>query len=178
VTATGETPPIRVGCRAAQAAWECSRDEGLRADRLLRPAAGRCASPQPSVERADASGAPNGMFPQWSHDGRRIVFTSDRDGDSEIYIMDADGANAARLTHAPGRDAHPFLSRDGRRMIFQSPRANGRDTNIFVQNLDGSGLVQLTDVSGFAGVPVYSPDETASACCSSRIEPARTRSTR
>ena len=34
----------------------------------------------------------NNMFPQWSHDGRRIAFTSDRDGDPEIYVMNADGS--------------------------------------------------------------------------------------
>jgi Tol biopolymer transport system component len=37
--------------------------------------------------------APNNMFPQWSHDGKKIAFTSDRDGDPEIYVMNADGAN-------------------------------------------------------------------------------------
>ncbi len=37
--------------------------------------------------------APNNSFPQWSHDGRRIVFTSDRDGDLELYVMNADGSN-------------------------------------------------------------------------------------
>jgi Tol biopolymer transport system component len=54
----------------------------------------------------------NNMFPQWSHDGKKIVFTSDRDGDPEIYTMNADGSNPVRVTYAPGRDAHPYFSRD------------------------------------------------------------------
>lgn len=101
----------------------------------------------------------NGTFPQWSHDSKRIAFTTTHDGDPEIYVMDADGGNPTRLTTAPGRDAHPFLSRDGKRMFFQSPRANGTDTNLYVQNLGGSGLAPLTNLRGFAGVPVLSPDE-------------------
>ena len=106
-----------------------------------------------------ARGTGNNMFPQWSHDGKRIVFTSDRDGDPEIYVMNADGTSPHRLTHTPGRDAHPFFSRDGKRIVFQSPRANGVDTNIYVMNSDGSNVVKLTNLKGFAGVPVYSPDE-------------------
>lgn len=114
---------------------------------------------QRALEPSTSSRAPNGMLPQWSHDSRRIVFTMDVEGDPEIYVVNADGTSPARLTQAPGRDAHPFLSRDGKRMFFQSPRANGKDTNLYVQNLDGSGLKQLTELRGFAGVPVLSPDE-------------------
>lgn len=40
----------------------------------------------------------NNMFPQWSHDGKQIVFASDRDGDPEIYVMNADGSGQTRLT--------------------------------------------------------------------------------
>jgi TolB protein len=101
----------------------------------------------------------NDMFPQWSHDGGKIVFTSDRDGDPEIYVMNADGSNPVRLTHAPGRDAHPYFSRDGQRILFQSPRANRDDTNIYAMNSDGSNVIRLTNLKGFAGVPAYSPDE-------------------
>lgn len=101
----------------------------------------------------------NNMFPQWSYDGTKIAFTSDRDGDPEIYVMNSDGSNPRRLTNAHGRDAHPFFSYDASRIVFQSPRANGVDTNIYVMNSDGSNVVQLTNLKGFAGVPVYSPDE-------------------
>jgi Tol biopolymer transport system component len=103
--------------------------------------------------------APNNMFPQWSWDGKQIAFTSDRDGDPEIYIMNADGSHQRRLTYAPGRDAHPFFSRDSKRIIFQSPRDDGH-TNIYIMNADGTDQRPLTFLKGFAGVPVYSPDET------------------
>lgn len=89
---------------------------------------------------------PDNMFPQWSHDGKRIVFTSNRDN-PEIYVVNVDGSNLIRLTYAAGRDAHPFSSRDGRRIVFQSPRANGEDTNIYVMNSDGSNLQSLTELT-------------------------------
>jgi len=66
----------------------------------------------------------NDDFPAWSPDGKKIVFMSDRDGDIEIYVVNADGTHLKRLTHAPGRDAHPAFSRDGRKIAFQSPRGN------------------------------------------------------
>ena len=79
---------------------------------------------------------PNNMFAQWSPDGKQLVFTSDRGGDSEIFVMDADGSSP----------------------LFQSPR-DGGDVNIFAMNDDGGDPVQLTWLKGFAGVPVYSPDD-------------------
>jgi Tol biopolymer transport system component/pimeloyl-ACP methyl ester carboxylesterase len=133
---------------------------GKTPDGIAWAATGDSHSPTVSTEPAQAPPpAPNNIFPRWSHDGKKIVFTSDRDGDPEIYVMAADGSNPVRLTHAPGRDAHPYFSRDGRKIVFQSPRANGVDTNIYVMDSDGSRVVQLTSLKGFAGVPVYSPDE-------------------
>lgn len=41
------------------------------------------------------------MWPAWSPDGRRIVFTSTRDGDPEVYVMNADGSEPRRLTTTP-----------------------------------------------------------------------------
>jgi len=45
--------------------------------------------------------------PAWSRDGRRIAFTSDRDGNREIYVMNADGSGQTRLTHDPAEDDTP-----------------------------------------------------------------------
>jgi TolB protein len=97
------------------------------------------------------------MWPAWSPDGRRIVFVSTRDGDPEIYVMNADGTDPRRLTATPGRDAHPYFSPDGARIVFQSPREEGH-TRIFVMNADGSNQRALTRNQGFCGVPTWSPD--------------------
>jgi Tol biopolymer transport system component len=45
--------------------------------------------------------------PQFSPDGSKIVFLSDRDGNWEIYIMDVDGSNQTNLTNDSGNDYSP-----------------------------------------------------------------------
>jgi TolB protein len=110
-----------------------------------------------TITAQDVPAAYDDMWPAWSPDGRRIAFVSTRDRDPEIYVMDADGSNARRLTAVPGRDAHPYWSPDGSKIVFQSPRENGH-TRIFVMNADGSEQRVLTRNEGFCGVPVWSPD--------------------
>ena len=53
-----------------------------------------------------------------SRDGKKIVFTSARDGDLEIYSMNADGSGVVRLTRAPGYDGGPFYSDDGKKIVY------------------------------------------------------------
>ena len=52
----------------------------------------------------------------------KIAFASDRDGNFEIYTMDADGSNLARLTEDLGEDRNPAWSPDGTRLAFVSSR--------------------------------------------------------
>lgn len=80
----------------------------------------------------------------YSPDGKRIVFTSMRDGDQEIYIADADGRNARRITQAKGYDGGPFFSADGKRIVYRSDRANNGNLQIFVNNLEGTAETALT----------------------------------
>ena len=61
-------------------------------------------------------------LPSWSPDGQRIAFESDRDGDSEIYVMDADGKNQTQLTNNNDDDGQPSWSPDGQRIAFVSDR--------------------------------------------------------
>ncbi len=57
-----------------------------------------------------------------STDGRRIVFTSVRDGDLDLYAMDADGGNVKRLTTTPGYDGGAFFSDDGKWIVYRASR--------------------------------------------------------
>jgi Tol biopolymer transport system component/alpha-tubulin suppressor-like RCC1 family protein len=86
----------------------------------------------------------------------RLVFTSDRDGNAEIYVMNADGSAQTRLTNSPGADASPSWSPDGQRIVFMSYRAG--TPQIFVMNADGSGPTQLTTSAGGNDFPSWSPD--------------------
>ena len=77
--------------------------------------------------------------------GGVIAFTSERDGNSEIYIMNADGSDPRRLTHDPAYDAWPTWSPDGSQIAFASNRSGNPD--IYVMDADGSNVRQLTQHS-------------------------------
>ena len=81
--------------------------------------------------------------PAWSPDGSRIAFTSQRDGNDEIYVMDADGSNQQRLTNDPAQDWWSSWSPDGFCIIFVSKRDRNCDV-IWVMDVDGSNQQRLT----------------------------------
>jgi Tol biopolymer transport system component len=95
----------------------------------------------------------------WSHDGKRIVLTSQRDGDLEIYVMDADGKNPRRLTRAKGYDGGPFFSPDDQRIVWRAFRApDERVGEIHIMNADGTGDAQLTRLQAVSWAPFFHPD--------------------
>ena len=104
--------------------------------------------------------------PNWSPDGTKIAFVSQRDLDFEIYAMDADGDNVTRLTQSPGWDSDPSWSPDGKRIAFRSVR--DRDYEICVMDGDGGNVVRLTQSPGWDGEPSWSPNGTKIAFASSR----------
>ena len=87
----------------------------------------------------------------------RIVFTSLRDGNNEIYVMDADGGNQENLTNNPAYDAQPDWSPDGRKIAFVSGR-DGSPSQIHVMNADGKNPIRLTIGRGGKSDPDWSPD--------------------
>ncbi len=91
----------------------------------------------------DGPSIPTSSSPDWSPDGRQIVFSRyDDDAGSDIYVMRADGSRQRMLFRSPGADYDPDWSPDGRRIAFVSYRDD--NVNIYVINADGTGLTQLT----------------------------------
>ena len=67
------------------------------------------------------------QHPKWSPDGKRISFISTRGGSFDLWVMDADGANATRLTDHPANDFDPIWMPDGQSLIFSSERDSRSD---------------------------------------------------
>lgn len=80
---------------------------------------------------------------QWSPNGQQIVFSSNRTGGSEIFVMDASGAALAQLTASPGGDFNPTFSPDGRQIAWWKLRFGFGD--VWTMNLDGTNQVNLTN---------------------------------
>jgi Tol biopolymer transport system component len=110
-----------------------------------------------------------------SPDGRRVVFTSLKDGDLDIYTMNTDGTDMKRLTNTPGYDGGPFFSPDGKHIVYRAwhPTDTALATyrnllgrrlvrpnrmEIFVMNADGSNQRQITQLGGANFAPFFTPD--------------------
>ena len=104
-------------------------------------------------------------FPGWNG---KIAFTSDRDGNGEIYVMDADGANQTRLTSNPADDGRPAWSADGTKIAFFSDRDGSGE--IYVMDADGGNQTNLTNNSdAWDTAPAWSPDGTQIAFTSTLV---------
>jgi Tol biopolymer transport system component len=108
--------------------------------------------------------------------GDKIVFTSTRDGDPEIYVMDIDGSNQKRLTFEKGYDGGAFFSQDGSKIVFRASRPKTEDElkdyedlaqnglfrpsvlELYVMNADGSDKKQITNFGKASFAPFFHPD--------------------
>ncbi len=88
----------------------------------------------------------------------KIAFASDRDGNFEIYVMNADGGGLTRVTDNVGEDTHPTWSPDGTRLAFVSNRDGNKE--IYVVGADGGVATRLTNNTAEDFEPAWSPSLT------------------
>lgn len=107
--------------------------------------------------------------------GDKIVFTSTRSGDLELYTMNIDGSDVKQITDELGYDGGAFFSPDGSKLIFRSSRpkteeeikeykdllAEGlvqpTEMELYICNADGSDLRQLTNLGNANWSPFFHP---------------------
>jgi TolB protein len=111
-----------------------------------------------------------------SWDGKKIIFTSTRDGDIELYTMNIDGSDVRRITNRVGYDGGAWFSPDGKYIVWRAgyPKT-AADTadylnllsrhlvrparvEVWIANADGSNPRQITSLGGANFAPVFTPD--------------------
>jgi Tol biopolymer transport system component len=94
--------------------------------------------------------------PSWSPGGTKIAFTTNRDGNFEVYVMNDDGSNPQRLTTDPASDNNPLWSPRGDLIAFLSTRDG--NSEIYIMAPDGSAQTRLTNSLANEVEPAWSPD--------------------
>ncbi len=114
----------------------------------------------------------NDALPDFSPDGRRIVFRSRRGGNADIYLMNADGGDVRRLTHHEATDTMPAFSSAGDRVAFTSLRDGNFE--LYTVAIDADGRAgppeRLTTSPGHDMHPRFSPDDEWVLFTSQRAE--------
>ncbi len=127
----------------------------------------------------------------FSPDGSKILFTSVRDGDLELYTMNPDGTNPVRLTHEVGYDGGAFFSPDGKMICYRGSHPTDtteiadyknllsqgliRPTKLelWVMNADGSGKRQITSNGSANFCPFFHPDGKRLIFASNMTDPKK-----
>jgi TolB protein len=107
------------------------------------------------------------LAPAWSPDGQKIAFADKASGNSEVFLMNADGGGLRKLTNDPLPDSTPVFSPDGGEIIFT--RDFYGQARLYRMNLDGSNQRPLTEKGGHNLGPVFSPDGSTLAFSGDRV---------
>ncbi|MBS1726864.1 MAG: PD40 domain-containing protein [Armatimonadetes bacterium] len=121
--------------------------------------------------------------------GKYLTFTSDKDGDLEIYRSDMNGKNVKRLTYHPGYDGGPFVSWDGKKIVYRRDVISTPDEladyqsllkdhlvrptklEIWIMTADGKYNHQVTNLGGASFAPFLMPDGKRIIFCSNFEDP-------
>jgi TolB protein len=120
----------------------------------------------PDLRRGAHEFADDIVFALTGHPGiatSRIAFSSDRTGKREIYVCDADGWNARRVTYDGERAVHPSLNRTGTLLVYTSYRDGYAD--VYLLDLIGAQRTKLIALPGTNTGAVFSPDGRSLALC-------------
>ena len=114
----------------------------------------------PVASAARAPTFPASWSPDWSPNGKQLVFTTDRRGSEDLWVMSADGGNQHPLTRSAGDEWSPAWSPDGSQVAFVSDRSDPDEVaHIYVIRADGTQERQLT--GGGTGMHIPSGLRTA-----------------
>jgi dipeptidyl aminopeptidase/acylaminoacyl peptidase len=119
-----------------------------------------------SAKRIPLDLAGEANHPSWSPDGSKLAFDVQEGGDTEIYVVDADGSNLSKLTSTDGWNFLPAWSPDSLRIAYVHASKSNHD--IWLMNADGSNPVRLTRDPDFDLNPTWSPDASKLAFESNR----------
>jgi len=108
------------------------------------------------LENPTKGASVSNMMPVFSPDGTRIAFVTNRDGNTEIYVMNRDGSNVRRLTNHPAYESTPTWSPNGQQIAFTSDRSG--KAQVYIMNAaDGSNVRRLTVSESEADRATWSP---------------------
>ncbi|HEY5977987.1 MAG TPA: hypothetical protein VIT85_09040 [Solirubrobacterales bacterium] len=116
--------------------------------------------PRATQKAVQLTDVPSDSMPSFSADGRTIVFSRDPGlaaTGMSIYVMDADGGGARRLTTGAAIDGNPTISPNGRVVVFDRYELGPRRSHLWAVNIDGTGLRQLTEGPNDESDPVFTP---------------------
>ena len=109
------------------------------------------------------------LSPAWSPDGQNIALTDKPRGNSEIFIMNADGGDVRNLTNNPMADTNPVFSPTGREIVFD--RHFYGKARLYRMDLDGGNQQRVTASEGYEMTPAFAPDGASLAFAGDRQTP-------
>lgn len=117
-----------------------------------------------------------------SPDGKKMIFTSMRNGDLDLYIMDLKSGKTSQVTHEPGYDGGAWFSPDGNKIIWRASRPKTPEEikeynellkenlvaptkmEVFTANTDGTNMKQITSLGQANWAPNFMPDGNIIFC--------------